>query len=97
MYKSTYIITYTLYHKNGQTIKENGVMNCHNRISEMEAKVKLEEYFIKKYPAFGRLVVHSCIEDIFGVSARMKSENDDTFYKDGDFFDKMMKWMKGEK
>jgi hypothetical protein len=81
MYRSTYIIRYTVYHKNGTPIKEDGVMNCHNRTSEMEAKVKLEEYLIKKYPAFGRLVVHSCVEDIFGTSKR-NTVNDDVFYKD---------------
>lgn len=79
MHLSTYIIKYTVYDTNGKILKSDGEINCKNRASDIEAKVKLEEYLIKKYPTFGRLVVLSCNEDIFGISSLGDYAKDESF------------------
>jgi hypothetical protein len=76
---STYIIRYNVYDINDKLIKSEGEINCKNRASEIEAKVKLEEYLKKKYPTFGRLVIISCSEDIFGIGSMGDFTNDSSF------------------
>lgn len=63
MKKSTYVVWYHVFDKKGFLIKGNGLINCYNRLSEMDAKIKLETYLKKKYPNFGKLIVVSCDKD----------------------------------
>jgi hypothetical protein len=93
---ATYIIKYHVYNKNGFLLKENGVINCHNRMSEMDAKIKLEMYLIKKYSNFGRLIVISCIEDEFGwIFKNPKSKTDSVVDKMSDLMDSLGDEMDG--
>jgi hypothetical protein len=66
MKSSTFIIDYGVYliggHYESHTIK---VKNC---MSELHAKIKLEEYLKKKHAKLERLVDHKCINDWLGVS-----------------------------
>jgi hypothetical protein len=54
----------------GGTLSIEKQMKVSNCMSELHAKVKLEDYLKRKYNNFARLIVHSCIEDkldkIFG-------------------------------
>lgn len=70
MGKKIYIIKYTVKSKNGSVLK-HGKIKAKNRLSELDAQVKLEEWLKKKYSNFGGLIVHEChaenpIEGIFG-------------------------------
>ena len=58
----TYLIDYIVY-GNGNIVIKQGVMRAKNRYSELDAKIKLEVFLKKKYPAFNRLVIASCVED----------------------------------
>ena len=60
----TYIIDYCVYMNDGYF--ESHTVKVKNTLSEIGAKIKLEEYLRKKWPAFSRLVVYKCREDVFG-------------------------------
>ena len=75
MIRKNYIIKYTVISNNNIVLK-NGKIRAKNRLSELDAKIKLEAYLNKKYRNFGRLIVHDCyidnrinsiFGDIFGV------------------------------
>lgn len=66
MKNETYIIDYGIYfnnsHYESHTIK---VKNC---MSDLHAKIKLEEYLKNKHSNFSKLVVYKCYVDFLGMS-----------------------------
>lgn len=60
-----YLCEYTAKDKNGKVLR-GGKMRVKNRMSEVDAQVKLEAWLKKKHPDFGWLVVHKCyVDNIF--------------------------------
>lgn len=57
-----YIIEYTAEAKNGAILK-SGKMRAKNRMSELDAQIKFEEWLKKNYADFGQLIVHKCYID----------------------------------
>lgn len=62
MQQKNYIIKYTAQAKNGAVLG-SGTMKAKRKSSSIEAQVKFEEFLKKKYPDFGKLIVHSCTEE----------------------------------
>ena len=62
MQQKNYLIKYTAKAKNGAVLK-SGTMRAKNKYSSIEAQVKFEDYLKKKYPDFGKLIVHECTEE----------------------------------
>jgi len=66
--KKTFLIEYTVVFNNGSN--ENHTIKAKNCLSELQAKVSLEDYLKKKYSNFKQLIVISCkdnsLSDIFG-------------------------------
>jgi hypothetical protein len=65
-----YLIEYTVKSKEGVVLK-SGKMKVKNKMSELQAKVNLEDFLKKKYPKFGQLIIHKCsvdspFDNIFG-------------------------------
>jgi hypothetical protein len=69
-----FIIDYTILRAD-KTVLKVGQIIVKNKLSEIQAKVMLEEYLRKKHPEFGFLIVNACLEhtemrdmlnDIFG-------------------------------
>lgn len=65
----TFLIKYGIYFTNGKY--ESHEIKIKNCMSDLHAKIKLEEYLKKKYSNFKKLVVYSCtnnfgFENIFG-------------------------------
>ena len=59
----TYIITYIVYGKQGEILKQ-GKMKAKRKRSSFEAKTKFGEHIEKKYgDLFGRLIISDCKED----------------------------------
>ena len=59
----TYIIDYDVYLEGGASFlgKKTKVSNC---MSELQAKVKLENWLKGKHQTFKQLVVSKCVEDL---------------------------------
>jgi hypothetical protein len=57
-----FLIKYKILDTNNNLLK-NGTIKVKNKVNQLDAKVKLEIYFKKKYPKMGKLIVESCIED----------------------------------
>jgi len=76
MENETYLINYGVYFKNGHY--ESHTMKVKNCMSELHAKIKLEDYLKKKHSDFNNLVVHKCRKDFLGMS--------DIFGKSNPFF-----------
>lgn len=55
-----YIIEYSIIDNNGLTVRSHKKMRAKNRVNEFDAKVRLEQFFIKKYSNFGQLIIHDC-------------------------------------
>ena len=62
MKQKNYLIEYTAQTKSGKILK-SGIMRVKNKYSSIDAQVKFEEYLINKYADFGKLIVHSCMEE----------------------------------
>jgi len=60
-FETQYIIYFTNKPQESHTIK---VKNC---MSDLHAKVKLEDYLKRKHKDFEKLVVVSCVKDIFSI------------------------------
>ena len=61
----TFLIKYCIYYSDDSFHnKEMKIKNC---MSEMHAKVKLEEYLKKHNSNFQKLVVYSATEDVLGI------------------------------
>lgn len=60
-YSIDYIIHFTSKPQESHTIKVK------NSMSDLHAKVKLEDYLKRKHKDFEKLVVVSCTEDIFSI------------------------------
>lgn len=76
----TFLIEYSILNKQGKVIYPNKIMKVKNQLNEFLAKVRLEEYCIKKYPMFGSMTIHSCKEsneimDIFDSIFKTKFFN----------------------
>lgn len=68
--KKIYIIEYTVKSKNDVILK-TGKIKVKNKLSELDAKIKLEQYLQKKYSDFNQLIIHNCnifnpLSEIFG-------------------------------
>lgn len=61
----TYLIDYIL-HLKGKP-QESHTIKVKNSMSDLHAKVKLEDYLKRKHKDFEKLVVVSCTEDIFSI------------------------------
>lgn len=59
----TYLITYSYYLNDGTKIS-NKKIKVKNSMSDLHAKIKLEQYLKKHSSDFGNLIVHSCVEDV---------------------------------
>ena len=62
MQQKNYLIEYTAQDKNGDVLK-SGTIRAKNKYSGVEAQIKFEDYLKKKYPDFGKLIVHKCTEE----------------------------------
>jgi hypothetical protein len=60
----TYKIEYGIYIKGDKY--ESHTTKVKNCMSDLNAKIKLEEWLKKKYDNFDRLVVYKCNEDTLG-------------------------------
>lgn len=57
-----YLIKYTVFDNLGFALR-HGTMRVKKKLNEFEAKVKFEAFCKKKYPEFGKLVIHECKEE----------------------------------
>lgn len=62
----TYLIEYRALDAQNIVIKE-GKIKVKNKMSQMQAKIDLEKYLIKKLPNFNKLIVLKCDEDFASV------------------------------
>ena len=60
--KTNYLIVYTALDKSGQVIRK-GTMRAKNKLSGLDAQIKLEMYLSKKYSNFAKMIVHDCMEE----------------------------------
>lgn len=70
MDNTTYIISYGIYFNDGSYF--SGKMKVKNCMSELHAKIKLEDYLKRKHNNFKQLVVYKCQMDIFRIYDFMK-------------------------
>lgn len=68
-----FIIDYGVYFTNGYY--ESHTMKVKNCMSEIHAKIKLEDYLKRKYPNFQQLVVYKCVNDFLGIFDMMGKSN----------------------
>ena len=61
----TYSIDYII-HLKGKS-QESHTIKVKNSMSDLHAKIKLEDYLKRKHKDFEKLVVVSCTEDIFSI------------------------------
>ena len=73
MKQGTFIIDYGVYFTNGHY--ESHTMKVKNCMSEIHAKIKLEDYLKKKHTDFQKLVVYKCIDDFLGIFDMMGKNN----------------------
>jgi len=64
MKTTTYLINYGVYFSDGHY--ESNTMRVKNCMSDLHAKVKLEDYLKRNHANFQRLVVYKCYPDLFG-------------------------------
>lgn len=57
-----YLIEYSIYNKEHKI--NQGSIRARNKQNELDAKIKLEQYLIRKNPDMTRMIVHSCIPDM---------------------------------
>jgi hypothetical protein len=60
-----YILKYEEHFNDGSVFKDKEI-KINNCLSELHAKVKLEQYLKKKHSNFNKLVITSCRKDIMG-------------------------------
>ena len=62
MSRKSYLIAYAVEDGNGNIIKD-GTFKVKRKLDKIHAQVSLEEYLRKKHGSFGKLIVHSCVEE----------------------------------
>lgn len=82
MQQHNYLIEYTVYDINGNSLK-TGKMRVKRKCSSMEAQVEFEKFLKRKYSNFNKLVVHKCTEENPFLSSDMNDSFKDIF---GDSF-----------
>lgn len=78
MKEETFVIEYDIYFTNKN--KESHTTKVKNCLSELHAKVKLEDYLKKKNNNFSSLVVHKCTKDFFGIFNVFGKDNPFNYY-----------------
>jgi hypothetical protein len=74
-----YIITYGVYFTNGHY--ESHTTKVKKCMSEIHAKVKLEEWLKKKHTDFKSLVVYKCVNDDYSLFDFLSHPNTNNFNK----------------
>lgn len=63
-----YRINYGIYFKNGHY--QSGEMIVKNCITELHAKVRLNDFLKRKYPLFDHMVIYKCDEDMLSMFSK---------------------------
>lgn len=73
MINKIYLIEYSVYFTDEKF--ESHTMRVKKCLSEMHAKIKLENYLKKKYNNFQKLIVNKCTDDSSGLFSMMGKDN----------------------
>lgn len=73
MYHKVFLIDYCIYFSDGNY--ESRRMKVKNCITEIHAKIKLEDYLKKKHNNFQKLVINKCVNDSSGLFSMMGKDN----------------------
>ena len=76
---TTFVINYEVLLKDGTAIKDKEI-KVKNKISELQAKISLEDYLKTKYQNFELLIITDCHEEsFFGDTTNLFGEITDFF------------------